>query len=201
MPFADELVRAALGELKFWTDGNLRECVAGVRPERQIGSKRVERYWLEGLGVRNLTGCKDVAWSAAFICWCMRQAGMPLADFPYNSGHHAYIRWSINNTKMSKPDKTYYGRRASEYRPKPGDLVAHWRKVKRTAPDPNISFDVQPNDFYPSHCDIVVEASSTAVVIVGGNLSQRVRTTRLAASGGILSPKKDLICVMECKKT
>jgi hypothetical protein len=187
--------------LKIWTDGNLRECVAGVVAARQTGSKRVERYWKEGLGINNLTGCKDVAWSAAFICWCMRQAGMPLADFAYNSGHHAYIRWAINNTKQNKADKTYYGRRPSEYKPKPGDLVAHWRKVKRTAPDPNISFDLQPNDFYPSHCDIVVEVSSTAVVVVGGNVSQRVKKNTLPARGGIISPLKDLICVMECSKT
>jgi hypothetical protein len=200
MGFKEDLVQTALQELNFWMTGNFRECVQNIPANQQQGSKRVAKYWKDGLGERNLNGCINVAWSAAFICWCMRQAQMPIADFAFSAGHHAYIRWAINNTKMNKPGKTYYGQRLNSYEPKPGDLIAQWRKVRSGAPDPNISFDIQPDDFYPSHCDIVVEVTANSIVGVGGNVSQRVKKTIFAANEGILSPKRELICVLECRK-
>ncbi len=203
MAFSETLVQIALTELTFWTNGNHRECLKTL-PEndsrKHVGEKRVARYWKEGLGVNGLNGCSTQAWSAAFICWCIRQAGMSLPEFPFSPGHHAYIRWAINNTKLNKPDKTYYGRRFAEYAPKPGDLIAQWRKTRSSAPDPNITFDVQPDDFYPSHCDIVVAVSATAIETVGGNVSQRVKKTIFPAQNGILLPKKELICVLEGRK-
>lgn len=205
MAFPDDLVKAALDELAFWTDGNFRECVPGASPSQQPGSKRVARYWKEGLGNNFLDGCAKVngtrpPWSAAFICFCMRQADMPLIEFPFSAAHHTYIRWAVHNTKQNKANKTFYGRRVHQHHPKPGDLVAQWRKSKSSDPDPNISFDVQPDDFYPSHCDIVVEVSATKIVTVGGNVGNRVKKTTFLAQGGILAPKKELICVMECLK-
>jgi Uncharacterized protein conserved in bacteria len=130
----------------------------------------------------------------------LRCEAMPLTEFQFNPGHHAYIRASINNTKQNKPGKAYYGRRIAEYKPKPGDMIAQWRKPKASAPDPKITFDKQPDDFYPSHCDIVIRVSDTEIVTVGGNVGNRVKATVFPASNGFLLPKKELICVLECRK-
>lgn len=200
MPFQSTLVNIANGELTFWTEGKLFECVSEPTSTKKDGSKVIRKYWVEGLGINNLTGCSNVAWSAAFICFCMRKAGMPLTEFQFSAGHHAYIRASINNTKLNKPNKAYYGRRLAEYKPKPGDLIAQWRKPSSSAPDPNITFDNQPDDFYASHCDIVVSASDTEIVTVGGNVGNRVKKTIFPAINGLLAPKKELICVLECRK-
>lgn len=195
MPFAEELKMIALEELKWWKDGGHHEC-SSSKPQ---GSKRVEKYWKEGLHINGLTGCNiKQFWSAAFICYCMQAAGMLEDEFAPGAGHHTYIRWSISNTKQNKPNKTYYGRRFADYKPKPGDLIAQWRPG---APTPRPSYDKQPPVFYPSHCDIVVAVSATAVETVGGNLSNRVRTTVFAAEDGILKPFPTGICVMECRKS
>jgi hypothetical protein len=212
MAFAADLVASAVRELALWEDNDLVECIRDPRstqkpkkpvgnPMTQPGSKRVAEYWQGGLGERNFNGCTDLAWSAAFICWNMRQAGMRIEEFPFSSGHHAYIRWAINNTKGEKPGKAYYGRRLADYKPKAGDMIAQWRKSRKTDPDPNITFDRQPDDFYPSHCDIVVRTTDQQIFAIGGNVSDRVKENSFAASGGILSPKKSLICVLELRKT
>ncbi len=200
MPFQDSLVQITVGELTRWTEGKFFECVSEPSASKKDGSRLVRDYWVEGLGINNLNGCSKVAWSAAFICFCMRKAGMPLTEFQFNPGHHAYIRASINNTKQNKPGKAYYGRRIAEYKPKPGDMIAQWRKPKASAPDPKITFDKQPDDFYPSHCDIVIRVSDTEIVTVGGNVGNRVKATVFPASNGFLLPKKELICVLECRK-
>ena len=162
----------------------------------QPGSDRVAKYWREGVGDLQRNGCSAVAWSAAFICWTLRQAGVKLDEFPFSAGHHTYIRWAITNSKQSKAGKLYYGMRVAEYRPQPGDVIAQWRKAKETDPDPDISFDNQPDDFYASHCDIVTKASADKIVAVGGNVSDRVKESSFGAVDGILKPKKALICIL-----
>lgn len=197
MAFSLDLVSQARQQLGDWVTGQWTECEGEFGAP---GSARVAAYWREGLGINGLNGCSNQAWSAAFICWCMRAAGMPLTDFAFDSGHHAYIRWAINNTKLAKAGKSYYGRRIEEYRPKPGDLIAQWRKAKPEDPDPHITFDDQPDEFYPSHCDIVVEVSSTGVGVIGGNLSDKVGKTTYAAVDGLLAPNKHFICILECRR-
>ena len=197
MAFSTDLVSQAQGQLDEWKAGQWKECGGELGA---LGSARIARYWKEGLGINGLNGCVDQPWSAAFICWCMRSAGMPLSDFAFDTGHHAYIRWAINNSKNSKPNKSYYGRRLDEYQPKPGDLIAQWRKRRATDPDPHITFDDQPDDFYPSHCDIVVQASATQVIAIGGNLSDKVSASTFQAVGGLLRPKRELICILECRR-
>jgi hypothetical protein len=201
---ATKLRDAAASELATWQANNWTECIrigntdqAASDPNTQAGSLRVAKYWLEGLGDASRNGCSVKSpWSAAFICWCMRNAGVPLSDFPYSSAHHTYIRWAINNAKSDKPDKLFYAQRPYEYKPKVGDLVAGWREEKETDPDPDISFDKQPDSFYASHCDIVVDVSDTVIKTIGGNVSDKVGLKNMPAQNGILLPNKQLICVM-----
>lgn len=197
------LVENAKTELATWKRDGLVECVRSDvtgkplgDPLNQPGSRLVAGYWSEGLGDPSRNGCSQVAWSAAFICWCLRRSGVKLDEFPFSAGHHSYIRWAIANSTRGKPDKLYYGMRLGEYRPQPGDMIAAWRKARKSDPDPNISFDNQPDAFYPAHCDIVVEPAEDRVIAIGGNLSERVKEARYPATGGLLVPQKQLICVL-----
>lgn len=206
MSFATDLINTAKHELTLWSHGDWIECVKDsftkepVKDKRmQPGAKKVHEYWLDGIGEKNRHGCINLAWSAAFICWCLRKSGMRIDQFPISGSHQSYIRWSINNTKSQKIGKSFYGRRVNEYLPKPGDLIAQWRKEKRSDPDPNISFDNQPDQFYISHCDIVISVTSTSVTTIGGNVGNKVKDIKFEVRGGLLVPKKEFICIMECK--
>lgn len=202
--FQQQLVAIVNAEQKRWQESGLLECIrdSGTQKPRsdvpQTGADEVSKYWRDGVGDFERNGCTNVAWSAAFVCWCLRQAGLALADFPFSSGHHAYIRWAIRNTINDKQNKSYYGRRLTDYAPQPGDMIAQWRKAKPTDPDPDITFDVQPDTFYSSHCDIVVAAFPDRILAVGGNVSDRVSVSTFPAASGILEPGKRLICVMQC---
>ncbi len=188
--FPRRLIAIAVRERKEWQENALHECSSDRR-----GSKAVAEYWATGLRRTDTDGCdRDVFWSAAFICYCMREAGMPDTEFPYSEAHHRYIRWAIQNTLHNKPNKTYYGRKVDSHRPKPGDLIAAWRS------DHPVQFDSVPDGFFPSHTDIVVAVSDNAITTIGGNVDQRVMTKSWPANDGLLLPNRTLICVMECRK-
>jgi len=197
MAFKGNLTAIATAELNLWQAGGWTECVSGTNPGP--GSARVNVYWEQGLGL-GYTGCdQDEYWSAAFICYCLKKAGMPASEFPFSEGHSTYIKWAIANTKQNKAEKTYYGKRL-DYPPKPGDMIARWYKNSPNDPDPNITFDNQPAGLYPSHCDIVVSASATTIATIGGNVSNKVSRTVYSATDGVLNPVKELICVLACAK-
>lgn len=203
MSITEKLVDTARTEYQYWKTHDLVECVRDKKKKPisnhgQPGSALVAKYWQEEpLNEPDRNGCTKVAWSAAFISWCIRQAEVPLDKFPYSGAHHTYIRWAINNAKGKKQGKLYYGRRVGEYAPKPGDLIAQWRKEKETDPDPDVSYDHQPDGSYYSHCDIVTEVNDSQVLSIGGNVSDKVSESSFALVGGLLKPSKRLICIME----
>lgn len=203
MPINTPLADIVRAEFVTWKSQRLIECVRSPTTGKpltaagsQPGSDLVAKYWREGEGDQQRNGCSASAWSAAFICWSLREAGVKLDEFPFSAGHHTYIRWAIRNSKLNKPGKLYYRKRIAEYRPLPGDMIAQWRKEKPTDPDPDVSFDIQPDSFYASHCDIVTRVSPDKVVAIGGNLSDRVKESSFGAVNGILKPKKELICIL-----
>lgn len=203
MPSGQMIVSIAQNELAKWKAQSLVECIRDPHTHEpigesalQAGSAVVAQYWSDGVGDHHRNGCTKVAWSAAFICWCLRQAGVRIEEFPFSAAHHSYIRWAIRNELQAKAGKLYYGMRPEEYSPKPGDIIAQWRKEKVSDPDPNITYDVQPDAFYSSHCDIVTHVSADVVTTIGGNLSDRVKDSRFAATNSILKPKKEFICIL-----
>lgn len=208
MPIKKPLPDVVMAELAIWKSKQLVECVRSPSTGKpltasgsQPGSDRVTGYWRDGLGELHKNGCSPSAWSAAFICWSLRQAGVELDEFPFSAGHHTYIRWAIKNSKADKQEKLFYGMRLAEYPPQPGDMIAQWRKEKTGDPDPDISFDKQPDTFYASHCDIVTSVSPSKVVAVGGNVSDRVKESSFEAVDGLLKPKKALICILRLAAT
>jgi hypothetical protein len=126
---------------------------------------RVADYWKQGVD-RDLTG-KDthVPWSAAFISWVMKEAGMG-DRFSYSDWHATYIRNSILARRRNNRDFAYWGYRLSERAPQVGDLVGYARQG-------GIKYDYQPT-VYSSHTDLVVAVRPGEIDVIGGNVKDSV---------------------------
>jgi hypothetical protein len=167
----------------------------GLREYDDGGWQRVGDYWKEiGGAYKNLTG-KDrgTPWSAAFISWCMKQAGAG-NKFPYAPGHATYINAAIKNAgSVGAP---LVGHRLTDYAPKVGDLIGYWRGGNK------ITFDnARQVGWYESHTDIVVEVGNGVVYTIGGNVMHSVtrRASRLNANGLLIDKRENWFVVIENK--
>jgi hypothetical protein len=88
MPVLKPLPDIIQPELAAWKSNQWLECVRNPTTKKPVsgsqpGADAVAKYWQEGLGDFSRNGCSDFAWSAAFICWTLRQAGVKLDEFPF----------------------------------------------------------------------------------------------------------------------
>ena len=107
-------------------------------------------------------------WSAAFISWVMRRAGVG-RQFRSSGAHAVYISWAKKNRlrRSSNPFKAY---RISEVSPVVGDLVCRSRAGSRATYD-----NIRPG--LKTHCDIVVGKGYRRIYTIGGNVSNSVSIT------------------------
>ncbi|MFA5508631.1 MAG: DUF2272 domain-containing protein [Vulcanimicrobiota bacterium] len=140
---------------------------------------RVADYWKEGVNF-DLTG-KDThePWSAAFMSWVMKKAGMG-ERFPYSEWHATYIRESILARRAERVDSAYWGYRLSERAPQVGDLVGYARQG-------GITYDYQPT-VYSSHTDLVVAVRPGEIDVIGGNVQDSVskKTLKTDSQGKLI---------------
>lgn len=166
------------------------------RKEYEDGAwQRVGDYWkFIGGGYQHLTG-KDrgTPWSAAFISWCMNQAGAG-SQFPYSAGHANYINQAIRNAKGNVANPAILGHPLKGYVLKVGDLIGYWRG------DTKITFDnALQIGWYQSHTDIVVEVGSGVAYAVGGNVMHSVtrRAVKLGANGELTDKRENWFVAIE----
>lgn len=171
----------------------------------QIGKKeyedgawqRVNDYWrFIGGGYQNLTG-KDRGqpWSAAFISWCMNEAGAG-NKFPYSASHAKYINQAIKNSKSESINSAILGHPLSGYKLKTGDLIGYWRGATM------ISFDNATQvGWYESHTDIVVEIGNGIAYTIGGNVRHSVtkRAVKLGPNGDLVDTSQKWFVAIENK--
>ncbi len=161
------------------------------KPERQPGLwQRVGEYWWLGqnagrresawTGRHDARGVPfpderdgDYAWSAAFISYVLRAAGAR-GGFPYSPSHAAYI----NAARLRSPGLAIRAERPEAYAPQPGDLICAGRLSAR-----ELAYDDLPAAEFPAHCDIVVDASSGALTVVGGNVEDAVSMKHVPVTG------------------
>lgn len=152
-------------------------------------SDRVADYW-KVVGFDQLTG-KDThePWSAAFISWVMKQAGMG-DRFSYSEWHATYIRNSIFARRDGDKSFAYWGYRLSERAPQVGDLVGYARQS-------GVSYDYQPLT-YASHTDLVVAVRAGEVDVIGGNVQDSVslKTLSTDAQGKLTDKNQRWFVVM-----
>ena len=116
-----------------------------------------------------LDGTIDIAWSAAFVSYCMQKAGAG-TSFPYSSGHATWMILAIKNRKANKLKAALVGYKPGEIPLAVGDLIAKPREK-------GITYDNAPaKGWFISHSDIVVEVDTKKKVahVIGGNVAQSV---------------------------
>ena len=145
-----------------------------------------------------LDGTIDIAWSAAFVSYCMQMAGAGPA-FPYSSGHATWIVQSIRNRTAGKLNAGLVGYRPGEIPLAIGDLVG-----KPRGADAGVTYDTAvAKGWFVSHTDIVVDIDlpNRVAHAIGGNVGQTVGKSdipitadgKLAAAGGFMVHIQDNI--------
>ena len=140
-------------------------------------SDRINQYW-RAVGKYRLTGydCRE-PWSAAFISWIMRVAGVPTDVFPPSSAHRYYLNHFLANAQ--DPFAALIPHTIQQYKPTPGDLIC----ATRSKVEPQEVMEKLPDSVNSgAHCDIVVETDGQTLQAIGGNVRNSVSRTVLTLS-------------------
>ncbi len=210
------VLRIALEEWREWGSIAINDTVprpqaAGAGPESSLGNfPRVLAYWRAVEGEAGARAAIDrnrsryatllshpeapdevwgePAWSAAFISFVMRNAGVDRREFPSSAAHAFYIDAMLADASAFPDQAPFVPRDTDAYAPQPGDLVcadrsrrplANWRERLP-----------ERGEFRPMHCDIVVSTSPGMVEAIGGNVADSVTLSRFPAdSSGRLLPR------------
>ncbi|UFN50199.1 DUF2272 domain-containing protein [Roseomonas sp. OT10] len=208
----DRIQRFALGEWHEWGGVVVEPGLRRPAPRGQAGPEsrteafpRVLAYWRavpdEAGAIRRnrsryaaaLQGVGDgawgePAWSAAFVSWVMRSAGVDSREFPGSAAHAFYLDGLLADARDFPASAPFVPHAVSERAPQTGDLVCADRSRR-----PLSGWEermAETGQFRPMHCDIVVRAGPFAVEAVGGNVADAVTLSRFAADGtGRLLPR------------
>lgn len=139
-------------------------------------SQRVNAYW-RAVGEPGLTGmdCQK-PWSAAFIGWIMRNAGVPEHQFRPSIAHWTYLADLIESADL--PGRYFVPRRLQDYSPEPGDLICAYRAPSRVV---MVDGYVRAGALtgVRAHCDLVTGKHGRTLEVVGGNVRNSVSKVRL----------------------
>lgn len=137
----------------------------------------IQDYWKRGVGLNFTTDQivssewqDNYAWSAAFTSWVMNVSGAG-DSFPYSATHSAYIIKTTDN-RYNNPKAKFKAYDVSEMKPKPSDLVCKTRAGTIASYG-----DVVAGD--KLHCDIVTDVTKDSVIVVGGNINNKVTQKKL----------------------
>jgi hypothetical protein len=135
----------------------------------------------------------DTPWSAAFVSYVVKQAGVPANAFQFANAHRVYIydafAASAGEANNAAPDKLYRACPLST-RPRAGDLLCFQREPElRDASDAAVRERIRSELGGPAaartvrrtHCDVVaqVDAGARKVYAVGGNIYQSITVNKL----------------------
>ncbi|MGY8526477.1 DUF2272 domain-containing protein [Paracidovorax citrulli] len=134
------------------------------------GCALAQRYWAI---VGKEVDCEQVtkgrwAWSAVFISWVLRQAGLDERQFLTGESHSMYV---VDARDGILPAPAFRVEPVPAL-PRPGDMICAGRGRDKYLSSPaDIGFGTTP-----MHCDIVVEVdpSTRTVKAIGGNVQQSV---------------------------
>ena len=157
-----------------------------------VAWKKVARYWKDsGLSdecTTTATACRsfviDTPWSAAFVSWVMRRAGV--RGFTGSARHVDYVRAASRDTARS-PYRIIAPDRGA---PAAGDMLCYVRANARVIGYQGLLARMEGDPGLPMHCDIVVAAEPGGMAwLVGGNVQQAVtlRMLRLDERGYLMN--------------
>ncbi len=114
-----------------------------------------------------------VAWSAAFVSWTAKEAGV--GWLPADDNHTAYLAAALR----ARPSQVVA---ADRFRPSPGDLLCFPRLSTEGEADERATpaaflARLREGATFPAHCDIVVRRNDRSLVVIGGNVKNAVTAT------------------------
>lgn len=193
-PFALELVRIAGDEYRSLADLRTGDAALGA----QVAKYCQDLYpATTGPWQKPFSSCIQ-HWSAAFVSWCIRQAGARDGEFKFSAKHAVYVNWAILNAERNTG--LFRGYPIDVYAPKPGDLVSFNRDGGK------VTFEQARNEAtFDSHSAIVVDIGEhggewRAIVILGNNSDGTVgrEEFELDASGRLQQRAENpFICLVE----
>ncbi|MBX9699716.1 MAG: DUF2272 domain-containing protein [Acetobacteraceae bacterium] len=209
----ERVLRIALAEWREWgarvveADQPAGPAVPDPAESRPEGFPRILAYWRaldddEGAVARNrglyraaLAGRAEGAalwrepfWSAAFVSYVMRAAGVDRAEFPPAAAHATYVDAMIAQARHFPDTAPFVPHDPAARAPQPGDLVCADRSA-RPLPDWRARL-AETGRFRPMHCDLVVATGPGWIGAIGGNVRDAVTLTRFPAdAAGYLLPR------------
>lgn len=200
----ERMLRIAEAEWRDWGATVIHPGQAPVAsPESRTDNfPRVLAYWLavpdeEGAIARNRARYREgsgalwsePAWSAAFISYVMRMAGVDSREFPPSAAHAFYIDALIADAARFPDAAPFVPHEPGAYAPRVGDLVCADRSDA-----PIRSWRARAADqgrFRPMHCDIVMRVRPGRVEAIGGNVRDSVSLLRFPTDpAGTLLPRE-----------
>lgn len=127
-------------------------------------------------GTAASTTITNTPWSAAFISYVMRQAGV---SFPSNASHAGYaqsLRTNSRGFEILDPARTQV---------KVGDIVVKNRRNTQGVSN-TLTFNTNPWDG-ATHGDIVVSVNNNIIAAIGGNVSSTVFKSNIPLTNGLLA--------------
>jgi hypothetical protein len=143
-------------------------------------SQRVNAYW-SAAGHPEIDGMDCTKpWSAVFITWVMRRAGVPESQLQPAIAHWEYLAQSIQDAGL--PGRWFVPRRVADYSPRPGDLICSTLGKRRARTiDGYISAEGLRGT--STHCDLVVAKRGRELEAIGGNVRNSVSKVSLELDG------------------
>ncbi|HEY4253073.1 MAG TPA: DUF2272 domain-containing protein [Roseomonas sp.] len=196
----DRMIRIAIAEWEDW--GRLTPETVPPRAEGQTANfPRVMAYWraldpgadagaIALNRARYANGAGDVwddpPWSAAFISFVMRSAGVDAREFPPSASHSSYVDAMIRDAREFPDRAPFIPHDPAERAPETGDMICADRSRHPIADWRERAADA--GRFRPMHCDIVVATGPGRVETIGGNLRDAVTRVTLPvdASGRLV---------------
>ncbi|KQP22004.1 DUF2272 domain-containing protein [Pseudorhodoferax sp. Leaf267] len=136
----------------------------------------------------------DTPWSAAFVSWLAREAGLATHEFTFSEAHadYAAAAWTAGQQEAAGTATPYALRACDLLRtpPRVGDLVCQARgraagldsfeALGAQLAERNVGI----GESLPMHCDVVVQVDAGGFEAVGGNVLQSVTRRRLDFAPG-----------------
>lgn len=155
-----EMVKSiALREIDAWGNGKKKEDDPSMK-------SRLNSYYQAGLCFHEGINPSKIPWSAAFVSYVMKEAGV---TFPGSCYHTGYFNEIKSRPALHSPCKTYP--RSNINKISQGDVLCACRD--EGCP---ITYDHLPPQA-KAHCDIVVDRTGENLELIGGNLGHSVKKT------------------------
>ncbi|WP_245614956.1 DUF2272 domain-containing protein [Muricoccus aerilatus] len=160
-------------------------------PEEEATSAiaRNRARWSAELGGTPREGVwSEPAWSAAFVSYVMRAAGVDEREFHASASHAFYLDAILRDAAEFPARAPFLPHDPTGRAPEPGDLICADRSRRPLASWRDRLAEV--GRFRPMHCDIVLRTAPGVAEAVGGNIADAVTLTLYPTdAAGLVMPR------------